>query len=178
MELKRLKSEGIIEKSDGSISNPGFFIEKKNKYLRLVVDYRILNQNIIEEVCNIPNIFNEIQNMGKNSFFSKIDLKNGFNHIMLDKNSRKITGFNIMNNYWQYKRIQFGLKSGTKIFLKVINHILKDINNCFIYIYIDNIIIYSKSKSEHDDSLRRVLSRLYERNAQINSEKSIFYKKN
>ncbi|KAG0439336.1 Retrovirus-related Pol polyprotein from transposon gypsy [Dictyocoela muelleri] len=110
IKLKRLESEVIIEKSYGSVSNPGFFIEKKNKDLRLVVDYRILNQNIIDEVCNIPNIFNEIQNMCENLFFSKIDLKNGYNQIMLDENSRKNTRFNIMNNHWQYKRIAIRLK--------------------------------------------------------------------
>ncbi|KAG0441562.1 Retrovirus-related Pol polyprotein from transposon gypsy [Dictyocoela muelleri] len=99
MELKRLESEGIIEKSYISFSNPGFFIEKKNNDLRLVVDNRILERSTIYEVCNIPNIFNEIKNMSENSFFSKIYLKNKFNQKMLDENNRKITGFYIKNNH-------------------------------------------------------------------------------
>ncbi|KAG0430723.1 Retrovirus-related Pol polyprotein from transposon 17.6 [Dictyocoela muelleri] len=173
-ELKRLESENIIERSNGSYSNPVFFIEK-NKDLRLVVDYRVMNEKIVDEICNIPNIFNSIQNIGENTYFSQIDLKNGFNQILLDKDSREITAFNIMNKHWQYKRIPFGLKCGPKFFQKVISHILDGIDNCFVNI--DDIIVYSNSLKDHNDTFKLILERLYERNVQINFDKFSYYKK-
>ncbi|KAG0435960.1 Retrovirus-related Pol polyprotein from transposon 17.6, partial [Dictyocoela muelleri] len=143
-ELKRLEKEGIIEKSLGSYSSPGFFIEKKNKDLRLVVDYKKINESVIDEICEIPCVFQNIQNMKDCSWFSSIDLKNGFNQIVLDEESREFTGFNILNRHYQYRRIPFGIKSGPKIFQKVMNNILENIEN--IFVYIDDIIIYTESK--------------------------------
>ncbi|KAG0438961.1 Retrovirus-related Pol polyprotein from transposon opus [Dictyocoela muelleri] len=104
----------------------------------------MLNNEIIDEICDIPNIFNSIMNMGENLFFSQIDLKNGFNQILLDDESKELTGFNILNKHWQYKRIPFGLKSRPKIFQKIISGILSDVENCFVYI--DDIIMFSKTR--------------------------------
>ncbi|KAG0440919.1 Retrovirus-related Pol polyprotein from transposon 17.6 [Dictyocoela muelleri] len=106
-------------------------------------------------------------------WFSSIDLKNGFNQILLEEKSREITGFNIINKHYQYKRIPFGIKSGPKIFQKIMNNILENINN--IFVYIDDIIIYSKSREEHYEIISKVLDRLREYNVKINFEKSKFF---
>ncbi|KAF9762258.1 Retrovirus-related Pol polyprotein from transposon gypsy [Nosema granulosis] len=74
-ELSRLCREGIIIESEVRYISPAFFIEKKNLDLRLVIDYRNLNNYIIDECYDIPKIYENLMVMGKNEYYSTIDLK-------------------------------------------------------------------------------------------------------
>lgn len=171
-ELQRLVREDIIERCNSKFSSPAFVIEKKNKDIRLVIDYRQVNKYVIDEIFYIPDIHENLLLLSGNKYYSKIDLKNGFNQIEITPESRLITGFHILWRHFQYKRIPFGLKSGPKLFQKIISKILEDIKNVFVYI--DDIIIYGSQKEEHDKYLMEVLKRLYKYNVRINFEKSCF----
>lgn len=98
--------------------------------------------------------------MEKKAYFSKIDLSNGFNQIKIDDENKKYTSFFLLGQQWQYKRIPFGIESGPKLFQRYIANILGEIQNVFVYI--DDIIIFSKSTDDHNKTLLRVLQRLYE----------------
>ncbi|KAF9760596.1 Retrovirus-related Pol polyprotein from transposon, partial [Nosema granulosis] len=174
-EINRLMDEGIIVESEVKYVSPAFFIEKRNSDLRLVIDYRGINNYIIDECYDIPKIYENLMYMGENEYFSTIDLKNGFNQIPLEKESQEVTGFMLMNKTYKYLRVPFGIRSGPKLFQKTISKILEGIENCFIYI--DDIIIYSKGLEEHDRILEKVLKRLQEYEIRINFEKSSFYNK-
>lgn len=168
-EIGRLIKNDIIEESQSLCCSPGFVIAKKNGSLRLVIDYRIMNENVLDEPKNIPKIFENLQLLCQNRYFSKLDLTNGFNQIKLAEKSKPLTAFMIFNKLYQYKRIPFGLKSGPKIFQKVIQGILHGIDGCFIYI--DDIIIYGKCIEEHNQNLFNVFKRLYETGVQLNFNK-------
>ena len=96
LELERLLKEGIIKESEVNTYSPGFFIEKKNKDLRLVIDYRKLNEHIVDEQFDISKNFENLQTLGNNKYYIKIDLKNGFNQIPLSRKGQEITGFRIL----------------------------------------------------------------------------------
>ncbi|KAF9760600.1 Transposon Tf2-6 polyprotein, partial [Nosema granulosis] len=172
-ELTRLCKEGIIVESEVCYVSPAFFIEKKNLDLRLVIDYRNLNQYIIDECYDIPKIFENLMMMGTNEYYTTIDLKNGFNQIPIEEKSQELTGFMIMNKTYKYVRVPFGIRSGPKIFQKTISRILEGIENCFVYI--DDIIIFNKTLEEHNKVILRVLERLKLHEVKINFEKSSFY---
>ncbi|KAF9758212.1 Retrovirus-related Pol polyprotein from transposon [Nosema granulosis] len=143
-ELKRLLDEGIIEYSRSYYSSPAFIVRKKNNKVRLVLDYKKMNEFLYDDAYQIPNIEYNIRNMGENRFFSTIDLKNGFNQIPLSYESRKYTAFMVMGQQYQYKMLPFGIKPVPKIFQRQLAEILRNIENCFVYI--DAIVIYSKSE--------------------------------
>jgi hypothetical protein len=126
-EIKRLLNEDIIVECDSVWSSPGFGINKKSGEIILVIDYRKVNENIIDDVITLPKILENLMTLGKNKIYSKIDLKNGFNQLILHEDSRPITGFVVENKQYCYKRVPFGLKSGPKIFQRNIEKILKDI---------------------------------------------------
>ncbi|TBU05616.1 reverse transcriptase, partial [Hamiltosporidium magnivora] len=174
IEINRLLKEDIIEKSNSDFVSPAFFIEKKNKELRLVVDYKKMNKYINDDTWFIPNVEESIMNMGENNYFSRIDLRNGFNQIVLEEESKKFTSFFIMGRQWQYKRIPFGIKLGPKMFQRIISNMLENIKNCFIYI--DDIIIYAKTRQEHVSIILEVLKILYKNNVKINFDKSEFFR--
>jgi predicted nucleic-acid-binding protein len=81
-EIKRLEKEDVIELCS---SSPAFIIEKKNKEIRLVVDYRHINNYLSDEIIQIPKIHDSLRFLGGRSCYSQIDLKNGFNQLELDK---------------------------------------------------------------------------------------------
>ncbi|KAF9756154.1 Retrovirus-related Pol polyprotein from transposon opus [Nosema granulosis] len=175
-ELNRLLKNDIIEKTRVSYASPAFLIEKKNKELRLVVDYRKVNIFIRDEISMIPKIFETLQKLERKKIFSKIDLKNGFNQIRLADNSRDITSFTMFGQQYRYKRIPFGIKSGPKLFQRTINNILEGIENCIVYI--DDIVIFGDTEEDHNETLIEVLSRLRKYSVKINFKKSEFFTKN
>lgn len=171
IEIKRLMKEGIIEKSFSHIVSPAFFIEKKNGDLRLVVDYREVNKYLQDDPWVIPNIEDSLTRIGSNKFYSKLDLAQGFNQIEIDDESKIITSFFLMGQQYQYKRIPFGIKPGPKLFQRYVSNLLGDIENVFVYI--DDIIIYGKTKEEHNIAFKNVLKVLYNSKIKINFEKAV-----
>ncbi|KAF9763219.1 Retrovirus-related Pol polyprotein from transposon 17.6 [Nosema granulosis] len=169
-ELKRLTDEGIIERSFETFSSPAFIIAKKDGTVRLVVDYREINQHICDDINIIPNIREVYQRIGQAKYFTKIDLKNGFNQIAIDDNSKRLTTFTMLGNQYRYRRIPFGIKVGPKLFQKAINDILEGIRNVFIYI--DDIIIYTEDYTTHNTILNEVLKRLRKYEVRINFDKT------
>jgi transposase InsO family protein len=174
-EIKRLLEEDIVEHSNSIYSSPAFFIRKKTNDVRLVVDYRKINEFIYDDAFQIPNMEYSIRSIGENRYFSTIDLKNGFNQIGLDPESRKYTAFMLMGQQFQYKRIPFGIKPGPKIFQRQISEILRDVEG--ISVYIDDILIYAKTKDEHEVRLNNVLNALLRYEVKINFEKSSFFQR-
>ncbi|WUR04938.1 endonuclease [Vairimorpha necatrix] len=172
-EIQRLLKVEIIVEVDAEVHSPAFFIEKKNKDLRLVIDYRKVNEIINDEQFDIPKIFENLQLIWNMAYYTKIDLKNGFNKIPIEQKIQGITAFKIINKTYMYKRIPFGIRSGPKIFQKTITRMLEELGNCFVYI--DDIIVYGKDKAEHDEIVIKVLERLMKFEVKINFEKTSFY---
>ncbi|KAF9746894.1 Retrovirus-related Pol polyprotein from transposon opus, partial [Nosema granulosis] len=161
------------EPSESPYTSPAFFRKKKNNDLRLILDYKNINNYIEDDSFVLPKIDDCLQEMGENTYFSQLDLQNGFNQIRISDESRKYTSFMLLGRQYQYKRIPFGIKPGPKIFQRYITNILHDVPNCFVYI--DDIVIYSKTKDEHAKYLTLVLETLLENNVRINFEKSNFF---
>ncbi|MGL5898789.1 MAG: reverse transcriptase domain-containing protein, partial [Lactobacillaceae bacterium] len=100
---------------------------------------------------------------------------NGFNQLLISNESKKYTAFMILGHQYQYKRVPFGIKLGPKVFQRNISEILYDIPNCFVYI--DDIVVFTKSEKEHIEVLGAVLKRLYRHSVRINFDKSNFLQK-
>ncbi|EQB61932.1 pol polyprotein, partial [Vairimorpha apis BRL 01] len=138
--LNRLEKEEIIERSNSNFSSPAFIVIKKNQEIRLVVDYRHINDHLIDKIVKIPKIHDSIRLLEGKTCYSQIDLKNGFNQLELDAESQVLTGF-----------ISFGMKSGPKIFQQKIN----------------DIVIYGNDTNEHDQILAKMLKRLYDNEIEV-----------
>ncbi|MGL5899968.1 MAG: reverse transcriptase domain-containing protein, partial [Lactobacillaceae bacterium] len=169
-EIRRLLNERIIEHSDSLHASPAFFIKKKNNDLRLVINYQLINKYIQDDPWLLPKIDECLMDMGKNKYFSQLDLQNGFNQIKISKEFRKYTAFMLFGQQYQYRRLPFGLKPGPKIFQRHVSEILRDIENCFVYI--DDIVIFTKTKEDHLRILEKVLKRLLRFEVKINFDKS------
>lgn len=168
---------GIIRESKSSWSSRVVPVPKPDGRIRLCIDYRSLNQRTIKDSYPLPCISEIIDSLGKAKIFSTLDATSGYYQIALEEESKPLTAFSWKGGLYEYNRLPFGLCNGPATFQRVIDTILKKELGKFVYAYLDDIIIYSQSKQEHDKHLQIVLSKLKASGLSLNKNKCKFYKK-
>lgn len=173
---------GIIEKCQSNYNSPVILVSKKDDNgnptdFRCVVDYRKLNE--ISEFTNfpIPLIDDILDSLHGCSYFTTLDIKGAFHQIFMDESSKDYTAFTANNFQYRWVRMPFGLSTAPLTWQRAINTILKDVIGKGVYVYLDDIIIYAKTKENHDQILWKVMSLLKEHNLQLKVSKCIFYAK-
>lgn len=182
-EISDLLNAGIIRPSRSPYNNPIWVVDKKgfdedgNRKMRLVVDFRKLNTKTTNDKYPIPDTSVILANLGQSLFFSTLDLRSGFHQIKLSERDREKTAFSINNGKFEFCRLPFGLKNAPSIFQRAIDDILRDeIGKC-CHVYIDDVIIFSKTKQQHLKDIDRILCKLFDANMRVSSEKSKFFRK-
>lgn len=142
---------------------------------RFVVDYRKLNQNTEIQNFPIPLIDDILNGLSGCSFFTTLDIKGAFHQIVLDEESRDCTAFTAGNFQYRWIRMPMGLATAPLTWQRAINTILADLIGSGVYVYLDDVIIFAKTKMEHDSILLKVMSLLKQHNLQLKISKCIFY---
>ncbi|KAG2212528.1 hypothetical protein INT45_005658 [Circinella minor] len=155
-ELKELLDLGLISPSDGKWISPIFFVKKKDSSLRLVVDYRLLNQKTIQDAHPLPNIDDILGSMGGARYFTTLDAASGYWQIPLTKEAAERSGFVCPFGTYTWNVMSFGLTSAPASFTRAMHKILGKYIVNFIYVFIDDIIVFSNSLSEHVEHVRLV----------------------
>ena len=181
-EIQKLLNNGIIRPSFSPWSSPIWMVPKKpdangNKQWRLVVDYRQLNAQTIDDKYPLPNIDNILDKLGKSIYFSTIDLAAGFHQIEIASRDIPKTGFSIESGHYEFVRMPFGLKNAPSTFQRVMDHILGDLQGKRVLCYMDDIIVFSTSLQEHINDLKQVFTKLQDANLKIQLNKTHFLQK-
>jgi hypothetical protein len=176
-QLKKLVENDMIRPSASPWAAPVIFARKKDGSLRMCVDYRALNRITKKDTYPIPRVDDNLDMLGGSSFFSTIDLESGFHQIQMDENSIEKTAFNTRYGKFEYKVMPFGLCNAPSTFQRVMNLVLGEFIDDFCVIYIDDILVYSSSKEEHEKHLQKVFQKLEYYGLIINLKKSQFFKK-
>jgi hypothetical protein len=181
-EIQDLLKNDIIQKSASPYNNPIWVVDKKgtdeegNRKKRLVIDFRKLNERTIPDKYPMPNIAMILGNLGSARYFSTLDLKSGYHQITLAERDREKTSFSVNGGKYEFKRMPFGLKNAASIFQRTIDDILREQVGKFCYVYVDDVIIFSKDEESHVRHVDWVLRRLHEANMKVSVEKSRFFK--
>jgi len=141
--IKENLAKGFIRKSKSPAGAPILFVRKKNGKLRMVIDYRRLNEITIRDSYPLPLINDMLESLGKGKIFSKLDLKSAYNLIRIKSGDEYKTAFTCKLGHFEYIVMPFGLKNAPAVFQHFINDIFEDIIGKFVYCYIDDIIIFS-----------------------------------
>ena len=137
-------------------------VKKKDGSSRLCVDYRQLNKLTIKNKYPLPRIDDLLDQLRGAGVFSKIDLRSGYHQILVKPEDVPKTAFRSRYGQYEYVVMPFGVTNAPAIFMDYMNRIFRPWLDKFVVIFIDDILIYSKTKEEHVKHLRTVLEALRE----------------
>lgn len=175
-EIRQMVENQIIERSNSDFLNPMVVVKKKNGDIRVCLDMRNLNtitKKSYDCAPNMEGLFNKCQGV---RCMTRLDLKSGFWQIPLDKESRKYTAFLYDNKCYQFKVVPFGLVTSLAAMVRCLEHALGPEVEEFVNIFVDDILVMSKTLDEHIQHLRIVFDKLQQANLTLNQEKCEFGK--
>ncbi|QRV84430.1 Transposon Ty3-G Gag-Pol polyprotein [Ceratobasidium sp. AG-Ba] len=156
------------------MASPVIFVKKKNGSLRMCIDYRKLNDMTVKNVYPLPRSSDLIEKLQGAKIFSKFDLKWGYNLVRIKEGDEWKTAFKTRYGLFEYLVMPFGLTNAPATFQHFMNDIFRDILDIYVIIYLDDILVFSKNKEEHEQHVREVLSRLQRHNLYCNLAKCFF----
>lgn len=168
--------KGFIRRSQSPAAFPILFVPKKGTTkLRLVVDYRSLNDETIKNRYPLPLIREMKDRLAGAEWFTRLDLPWGFGHIRVREGDEWKTAFRTRYGHFEYQVMPMGLTNAPATFQSMIDHTLRPFLDQFVFVYIDDILIYSKTLKEHRKHVRQVLQKLADANLSVHPEKSEFH---
>jgi transposase InsO family protein len=175
-ETQRLIEEfldaGIIQESNSPYAAPGFIVPRKeNRPGRLVVDYRALNKVTIPDASPLPHGEDLLQELGKGyRYFSKLDLKSGYHQFRLPAADRSKTAFVVSQGHYEFLVLSMGPQNAPAGFQKTMYNIMQPCRE-FCQVFLDDIVIYSKTFDEHMHHLRLAFGTLAKAKLVLNASK-------
>ncbi|WVZ51646.1 hypothetical protein U9M48_002768 [Paspalum notatum var. saurae] len=161
--IDELLAKGYIRPSSSPWAFPVLLVEKKDTDVkRMCVDYRALNKVTIKNKYPLPRIDDLFDQLQGACVFSKIDLRSGYHQLKIRPSDIPKTAFTTKYGLYEYTVMSFGLTNAPAYFMQLMNSVFMDYLDKFVVVFIDDILIYSKTEAEHEEHLRLVLQRLRE----------------
>ncbi len=165
----------FIKESQSSAEYSILFILKLNESLKLCVDYKALNNIMIKNSYSLL-LITELQNKLQNAqWFTKFDISETFNQIQIKEKDEWKTVFHTWLKHYEYLIMSFNLINASITFQIFVNNVLQHYLNQFIIVYLNDILVYSKTKKEHVQHVKKVLQTLKKVNLHIKLRKSEFH---
>ena len=167
--------KGYIRPSKSSQMSLVFFIGKKNRSKRIVIDYHSLNDQTVKNNYLLLLIMDFINNIGSKRVFTKMDLQQGFNNMRIKERDEWKRVFIIYVESFEPMVMFFRMTNLLAIFQAIINEILRDIiNERKVAIFMDNVLVEIEIKKEHNKIVEEILKRLEENNLYVKPEKCVW----
>ncbi len=166
---------GIIQPSRSRYNSPVFLVEKKDGTKRVVQDFRSLNSNTYVDKYSMKDVQECISEIGRagSTIFTTLDLTSGFWQMALDPKSRPYTAFTVPGmGQFEWKVVSMGLASAPSAFQRLVEQVVKGIDN--VVVYIDDLIIHSRTHEDHLKTLDAVFTRLASHDLRVNLKKCVF----
>jgi hypothetical protein len=177
VQLNELLDKGYIHPSSSPWGYPALFVKKKDRSLRLCVDYRPLNAVMVKNKYPLPRIDILFDQLVGAKVFSKVDLRLGYHQIKIHPEDVPKTAFSIRYGLYEYLVISFGLTNAPAHFMYLMNSVFMPELDKFVMVFIDDILIYSKSEEEHAHHLRVILQQLQDHQLYARFSKCAFWLK-
>ncbi len=166
---------GIIVPSSSPAGAGFFFVKKKDGSLRPCIDYRGLNGITVKNRYPLPLMSSAFEILQGAKVFTKLDLRNAYHLVRIKEGDEWKTAFNTPIGHFEYRVLPFGLVNAPAVFQALVNDVLRDMLNVFVFVYLDDILIFSPSLQVHVQHVRRVLQRLLENRLFAKAEKCMFH---
>jgi hypothetical protein len=177
VQLNELLDKGYIRLSSSSWGCPALFVKKKDQSLSLCVDYRPLNAITVKNKYPLPRIDILFDQLASAKVFSRVDIHSGYHQIKIRLEDVPKTAFSTKYGLYQYLVMSFGLTNAPTHFMYLMNSIFMLELDKFVVVFIDDILIYSKSEEEHAQHLRVIVQRLRDHQLYAKFSKCAFWLK-
>ncbi|KAI3797484.1 hypothetical protein L1987_32741 [Smallanthus sonchifolius] len=159
-QLQELADKGFIRPSHSPWGAPVLFVKKKDGLFRMCIDYRELNKLTIKNRYPLPRIDDLFDQLQGSTCFSKIDLRSGYHQLRVREEDIPKTAFRTRYGHYEFTVMPFGLTNAPAVFMDLMNRMCKPYLDKFVIVFIDDILIYSKTEEEHEQHLRLILDLL------------------
>ncbi|GJS04682.1 putative reverse transcriptase domain-containing protein [Tanacetum coccineum] len=159
-QLQELSDKGFIRPSSSPWGAPVLFVKKKDGSLRMCIDYRELNKLTVKNRYPLPRIDDLFDQLQGSSVYSKIDLRSGYHQLRVREEDISKTAFRTRYGHYEFQVMPFGLTNAPAVFMDLMNRVCKPYLDKFVIVFIDDILIYSKNKQEHEEHLKIILELL------------------
>ena len=150
-------------------------MDKKDKSLRPCIDYRGLNDITIKNRYPLPLMSSAFELLGNAKIFTKLDLRNAYHLVRIREGDKWRTAFNIPSGHYEYLVMPFGLTNAPAVFQALVNDVLRDMLDRYVYVYLDDILIFSPDETMHVQHVRQVLQHLLINQIFVKAEKCEFH---
>jgi hypothetical protein len=172
--LEENLEEDFIRQSSSPAGAPILFVKKGDGSLRLVTDYRSLNEGTIKNRYPLPLVRETLMRLSKATYFTKLDVRGAYNLIRMADGEEWKTAFRTRYGLFESLVMPFGLTNAPADFQRFINDVLSPFLDIFATAYLDDILIYSDNLEEHREHVRQVLDKLSAAGLHLKPEKCEF----
>jgi len=173
-EVRKLKEAGIIRDGSKTWAANVVVVDKKNGKKRLCIDYRPLNSITTVDSYPLPRIQETLDSFDGAQWFSTIDLASGYWQMRVAEQDIEKTGFITQRGFYEFCRMPFGLTNAPASFQRLMDKVLVEEIGKFVQVYLDDIIIYSKTWEDHLQHIGEVFRRLEEAGLKMGRSKCFF----
>ena len=159
-QIQQLLGQGFIRRSTSPWGAPVLFVKKRDGSLRLCVDYRELNKATMRNKYPLPRIDDLFDQLRGASYFSKVDLRSGYHQLRIREEDVPKTVFLSRYGSYEFRVMPFGLTNAPALFMDLMNRVFREYLDQFVIVFIDDILIYSRTEEEHAEHLRMILQTL------------------
>jgi len=168
---------GRVRPSKSPMAALVFFIKKKDSSLQLVQDYQALNSMTVKNKYPLPLISKLVLQLCRARYFTKLDVRWGFNNVCIKPRDKWKTAFRTNRGLFEPLVMFFGITNSLTTFQTMMNDIFRDlIAEGIMVVYLDDILIFTRTEEEHAKAIRRVLQVLQEHKLFLCPEKCEFWK--
>lgn len=143
--------------------------------MRPCIDYRGLNDITVKNRYPLPLLSSAFELLQGAVIFTKLDLRNAYHLVRIREGDEWKTAFNTPTGHYEYLVMPFGLTNAPAVFQTLVNDVLRDMLNRFVFVYLDDILIFSQSQEEHVHHVQAVLQRLLANSLFVKAEKCEFH---
>ncbi|GJY90599.1 putative reverse transcriptase domain-containing protein [Tanacetum coccineum] len=155
-QLQELSNKGFIRPSSSPWGALVLFVKKKDGSFLMCIDYRELNKLTVKNCYLLPRIDNLFDKLQGSSVYSKINLRSGYHKLRVHEEDIPKTAFRTRYGYYEFQVMPFGLTNTSVVFMDLMNRVCKPYLDKFVIVFINDILIYSKSKQEHEEHLKLI----------------------
>ena len=169
-----LLADGLVEESCSPWASPVVLVRKKGGQWRFCIDYRRLNGVTIKDSHPLPRVDDSLDALAGSSWFTSLDFSDGYWQVSMAEEDREKTAFTTGRGLYQWRAMPMGLTNAPATFQRMMELILRGLPWHICMVYLDDILIYSRSFEEHLQHLEEVLSRIQRAGLKLNQRKCHF----